>query len=65
MNQQIEHSDQTDHVMNLYEIARSLRYMHEDCSERYPELVFILKSMEKFVYAAAAHFDDAEELVRK
>ncbi|OBQ51900.1 hypothetical protein [Halodesulfovibrio spirochaetisodalis] len=65
MNQQTEHVGQTDHVMNLYEIARSLRYMHEDCSERYPELVFILKSMETFVYNAAAHFDGMEERMKE
>ena len=57
--------ESTDHVMNLYEIARSLRYMHEDCGEKYPELVFILKSMEKSVDDAAAHFDGMEERINK
>lgn len=65
MNQPVEQIEPTDHVMNLYEIARSLRYLHEDCSERYPELIFILKSMEKFVGAAAAHFDGMEERMKE
>ena len=51
------HVDQTDHVMNLYNVARSLRMMHEEFDEKYPELVFILQSMEKAVDDAAAHFD--------
>ena len=55
----------TDHVMNLYEIAHSLRYMHEDCGEKYPELLFILKSMEKSLDAAAAHFDGMEERIKE
>lgn len=62
MSQSIE---QPDHVMNLYNIARSLNMMHEEFGDKYPELIFILKSMEKAVDDAAAHFDGAEERVRE
>lgn len=62
MSQPIE---QPDHVMNLYNIARSLNMMHEEFGDKYPELIFILKSMEKAVDDAAAHFDGAEERVRE
>jgi predicted nucleotidyltransferase len=60
MSQQVE---QTDHVMTLYNIARSLNMMHEEFGDKYPELIFILKSMEKAVDDAAAHFDGAGERI--
>ncbi|SIN73088.1 hypothetical protein [Halodesulfovibrio marinisediminis] len=60
MSQPVEHAD---HVMNLYNIARSLNLMHEEFGEKYPELVFILQSMEKAVDDAAAHFDGMEERI--
>ena len=52
-----------DPVSQLYDVASTLRLLHEDCGEKYPELVFILKSMERAVDESAAHFDGMEELL--
>ncbi|SIO25008.1 hypothetical protein [Halodesulfovibrio marinisediminis] len=55
--------EQTDHVKNLHNIARSLNLMHEEFVGKYLELVFILNSMENAVDDAAAYFDGMEERI--